>query len=227
MGNNLHQRTLDLAPLDQVGWLADQPVEFRRWASTVAHWQNYVAGQTIYFAGDPSDGLYGLATGAVELTFPLIAEEPTSFYRGEPGFWIGDSAELSNEPRLVTLSAASDCRLLHIPHGVIRSDLERNPHHWQSYYRLSHINVKTAVTLLAESLALSVRARVCRRLLKLTEYSAEVKLTHDQLAKFLGLARTTVSEELAKLSTHGAVYTGYGRIKVLDRATLLRYRDEQ
>lgn len=227
MANNLRQRTLDLAPLDQVGWLSDQPAEFKRWVSMVAQWQNYAAGQTIYFAGDPSNGLYGLATGAVELTFPLIAEEPTSFYRAEPGFWIGDSAELSDEPRLVTLSAASDCRLLHIPHAAIRADLERNPHHWQSYYRLSHINVKTAVTLLAESLALSVRARICRRLLKLTELSADVKLTHDQLAKFLGLARTTVSEELAKLSASGAVYTGYGRIEVLDRTVLLRYRDEQ
>ena len=105
---------------------------------------------------------------------------------------------------------------------AIRADLERNPHHWQSYYRLSHINLKTSVTLLAESLALSVRARVCRRLLKLTEYSAEVKLTHDQLAKFLGLARTTVSEELAKLAASGAIHTGYGHIEILDRAFLLR-----
>jgi CRP/FNR family transcriptional regulator, cyclic AMP receptor protein len=227
VANILRQRKFDLAPLDQVGWLSEQPTEFKHWASMVGNWQDYVAGQTVYFAGDPSNGLYGLATGAVELTFPLIAEEPISIYRAEPGFWIGDSAELSDEPRVVTLSAASDCRLLYIPHAAIRADLERNPHHWQSYYRLSHSNVKTAVTLLAESLALSVRARVCRRLLKLTEFSAEVQLTHDQLAKFLGLARTTVSEELARLSAGGAVYTGYGRIEVLDRTYLMRYRDEQ
>jgi CRP/FNR family transcriptional regulator, cyclic AMP receptor protein len=142
MAKNLRQRMLDLAPLDQVGWLSDQSAEFRRWASMVGNWQDFVAGQTVYLAGDPSNGLYGLAIGAVELTFPLIADEPTSFYRAEPGFWIGDSAELSDEPRLVTLSASSDCRLLHIPHSAITADLEKNPHHWQSYYRLSHITLR-------------------------------------------------------------------------------------
>ena len=227
MTNILHQRKFGLGPLDEVGWLSQQPAEFKRWAATAGNWQDHVAGQPVYFAGDPSKGLYGLATGAVELTFPLIAEEPISIYRAEPGFWIGESAGLSNEPHLVTLSASSDCRLFHIPHAAIMADLERNPHHWQSYYGLSHSNVKTAVTLLAESLALSVRARICRRLLKLTEFSAEVQLTQEQLAKFLGIARTTVSEELAKLSASGAVSTGYGRIEVLDRTILLKYSNEQ
>ena len=46
MINILRQRTLDLAPLDQVGWLSEQPAEFRRWASTVGNWQDYGAGQT-------------------------------------------------------------------------------------------------------------------------------------------------------------------------------------
>ena len=53
--------------------------------------------------------------------------------------------------------------------------------------------ILTAITLVAESLSLSVRARICRRLLKLTEATEELELTQDQLAKLLGLARTTVS----------------------------------
>ena len=227
MAINSSRTRLNLAPLDKIGWLADQPEEFRQWVAAVAEWRNYKSGQPIYLAGDPSDGLYGLASGALELTFPLIGEEPIGFYRAEIGFWIGDSAELSDEPRMITLSAASDCRMLHIAHQYIREHLAEQPEHWQCYYRLSHINVKTAVTLLTESLALSVRARVCRRLLKLTEADAEAKLTHEQLAKFLGLTRTTVSEELRRLSAKGAIDTGYGRIRVLDRAILERYKEEQ
>ena len=116
MAINSGRTRLNLAPLDQIGWLAEQPEEFRQWVASVAEWRNYKFGQPIYLAGDPSDGLYGLASGALELTFPLIGEEPISFYRAEIGFWIGDSAELSDEPRMITLSAASDCRMLHIPH---------------------------------------------------------------------------------------------------------------
>ncbi len=218
---------LDLAPLDRVGWLANQPEDFRRWVAAVAEWRNFNIGQPIYLAGDQSDGIYGLAYGAHELTFPLIGDEPTSVYRAEVGFWIGDSAELSDEPRMISLFAASDCRMLHIPSKAIGSRLASRPADWQYYYRLSHINVKTAVTLLAESLALSVRARVCRRLLKPTESDAEARITHEQLAKFLGLTRTTVSEELRRLSAKGAIDTGYGRIRVLDRAILEKHRKEQ
>jgi CRP/FNR family cyclic AMP-dependent transcriptional regulator len=218
---------LDLAPLDRVGWLANQPYDFRQWVAKVAEWRNYNVGKAIYLAGDQSDGIYGLASGALELTFPLIGDEPVSIYRAEVGFWIGDSAELSDEPRLISLFAASECRMLHIPSRAIRTRLASRPADWQYFFRLSHINVKTAVTLLAETLALTVRARICRRLLKLTEADAEARITHEQLAKFLGLTRTTVTEELRRLSTRGAIDTGYGRIRVLDRSILEAYRKEQ
>ena len=216
MAINSSRNGLDLAPLDRVGWLGNQPEDFRQWVASVAEWRIYNVGKPIYLAGDQSDGFYGLASGALELTFPLIGDEPISVYRAEVGFWIGDSAELSDEPRLISLFAASDCRMLHIPGKAIGSRLASRPLDWQYYYRLSHINVKTAITLLAESLALSVRARVCRRLLKLTKSDAETRITHEQLAKFLGLTRTTVSEELRRLSARGAIDTGYGRIRVLD-----------
>ncbi|MCX7347460.1 MAG: helix-turn-helix domain-containing protein, partial [Alphaproteobacteria bacterium] len=62
---------------------------------------------------------------------------------------------------------------------------------------------------------------------KLNEADGEATKTHEQLAKFLGLTRTTVSEELRRLSAKGAIDTGYGKIRVLDRATLERYKEEQ
>ena len=210
-----------------MGWLAAQPPSFRAWVATVARWRDYRLGQQIFMAGDSSDGLYGLAGGGIELTCPLLAEEHVTVYRGEVGFWIGDSAELSKEPRLVTMSAATDCRLLHIPHLAVHGLLKEQPQFWECFYRLSHINNQTAVTLLAETLSLSVRARICRRVLKLAEASDDVALTQDQLAKLLGLVRTTVSNELGKLSAAGAIGVGDGKLRVLRRDILERYVDEQ
>ena len=54
-----------LAPLDAVGWLAQQPPAFRDWAATVGNWRRYQRGRVLYDAGDPCDGLYGLAEGAL------------------------------------------------------------------------------------------------------------------------------------------------------------------
>lgn len=190
-------------------------------------WKSYDAGQFVYMAGDAADGLYGLAAGTLEVTFPLIASEPVSLYRAAAGFWIGDSAEFADIPRLVSLMAATECRLLHLPSGAVHALLARQPEHWRSFYRLSHVNVALAINLLAESLSLSVRARVCRRLLSLTAASEETAITQEQLAKTLGLARSTVRNQIADLEARGALETGYGKTKVLNRPLLESYRDEQ
>jgi len=68
---------LKIAPLDKVGWLACESKELRDWVIDVGRWRAYAAGQLIYNAGDPSDGIYGLGAG--------ILESDVSPYRGGAG----------------------------------------------------------------------------------------------------------------------------------------------
>jgi CRP-like cAMP-binding protein len=168
-----------------------------------------------------------VAAGSIELTFPLVATEPIVFYRALVGFWVGESADLSDGERLVSIMASTECRVLHIPSSAIRSLLAEKPHNWKSFYRLSHMNVATALGLLAEALSLSVRARICRRLLGLTLNRDEVELTQDHLAKMLGIARSTARSQIADLVDKGAIEIGYGKIRVTARNVLERYQDEQ
>jgi CRP-like cAMP-binding protein len=216
-----------IAPLDQVGWLAVEPEAFKDWIAEVGRWCSFLTGQVIYHAGDPSDGLYGLASGGLEVAFPLVAEEPVVIYRAEIGFWIGDAAELSERPRLVSISAASDSRLLHIPSRAVAALLKEQPEYWRSFYRLNLLTMATTVTLLSETLALSIRARVCRRLLQLTEGSSEVKISQEEFAKLLAVARTTMKGCLADLEHRGAIRVEYRKIVVIDRSILVAFRDEQ
>ncbi len=219
--------TVNLAPLDQVGWLCEQPQEFRDWVSKVARWRHFHRDQFIYLAGDKPDGLYGVASGGIEISFPLMASEPIVIYRAQVGFWIGDSADLSEGSRLVSLMASTDCRILHIPRHAVQRLLADTPQYWKSFYQLSHLNSATTLNLLAEALSLSVRARACRRLLQLTTNDEEVELTQDHLAKMLGLARSTVRSQLSELAAHGAIKIGYGKMRVVSRNILERYQDEQ
>jgi CRP-like cAMP-binding protein len=221
------REALSLEPLDTVGWLAGESDEFKDWAARVARWQSYQPGQFVYLAGDKSDGIYGLAAGGLEVTFPLLAEEPVVLYQAQVGFWIGDNAELSETPRTISLMASTKCRMLHLPHAAIRTFLAEQPHHWRSFYRLSTINVNLAVGLLAEALSLSVRARLCRRLLQLTESSTETEVTQDDLAKMLGVARSTLRPWFNELAALGAIKLGYRKLGILDRAVLSKYKDEQ
>jgi CRP-like cAMP-binding protein len=227
---NLHNseaRLEKLAPLDKIGWLADQPLDFRLWAAEAGRWRAFKAGQFVYHAGDRSDGIYGLGSGSLHITFPLIAEEAVIIHRGEVGFWIGDNAELAAVPRLVSLAAATDCRLYYLPSRAVQGLLKEAPAHWSSFYALSAINVKVAVSQLSEVLALSVRARVCRRLLDLSQSFSVVDVTQEELAKLVGVTRGTLRRCLDDLEAMGATEWRYRRLHILNRETLAIYKDEQ
>jgi CRP-like cAMP-binding protein len=220
-------KTSELAPLDAVGWLAQQSPELRNWAAATGHWRHYQRGQVLYVAGDPCDGLYGLAGGAFDITFPVVAEEPVTIYRAEIGFWIGESGLLAHELRAVTVHAAAPSRVFFIPGDAVRALLAQRPEHWRAFYVLSHTNAVTAVNLLAEALALSVPARVARRLLRLATADGVVSVTQDDLAKLIGVARATLQRAFDELAKAGAIETGYRSITIADRAALERYVDQQ
>ena len=216
-----------LAPLDEVGWLSREPESFRKWVAENGVWRIFKPGQFIYLAGEESDGLYGLAEGTVELTFPLLAGEPVGLHLVHKGFWAGDNASLGGHPRLVSMAALSECRMLHLTHRAILALLKEEPRYWQSFYHLASTNMTTALNLLAEALSLSVRARVCRRLLDLSSTVPHIQASQEQLAKSLGVARSAISVVLRGLVDEGAIKPGYREIRILDRTVLERYRDEQ
>lgn len=217
----------NLEPLDQIGWLAQQPLDFRQWAASVGRWRSFQGGQFVYHAGDASDGAYGLAEGGLQITFPLVAEEPVVVYRAEIGFWIGDAAELSSEPRLVTVMAAVETKLLHLPSSAIRILLANRPDQWRCFYRLSMSNFRLATEQLAEALALTVRARTCRRLLGIAKPDGDAMITQDELAKLLGVTRPTIRRCLQELEAMGAIKLHYRKLKVVDRSALEALKDEQ
>jgi CRP/FNR family transcriptional regulator, cyclic AMP receptor protein len=220
-------KTFDLAPLDAVGWLAQQPPTFRHWAAGAGRWQRYQDGQVLYDAGDPSNGLYGLAEGAIDITFPLVAEEPVTLHRGEIGFWIGDSGLLAHEPRAVSVHAAAPSRVFFVPGEAVRTLLAEQPECWHAFYLLSHLNAVTAVNLLAEVLALSVTARVARRLLRLAAPNGVVSVTQDDLAKLVGVARATLQRAFEELAQADTIKTGYRSITITNRGLLERYVNQQ
>lgn len=216
-----------IAPLDQIGWLAREPQAFREWVVEAGRWRVYEAGQAIYSAGDESDGVYGLGSGCLEITLPLIGDEPVFLHLAEIGFWIGDTAELAEVPRVVSLAAASRCRTLFLPSRDIQAILVARPEFWRSFYRLGAINVSATAKYYAEALSLTVRARVCRHLLRLSEAPQVVEATQDDLARLVGVARGTLRRCLMELAELKAIDVSYRKLRVLDPAILVRFRNEQ
>lgn len=225
--NNIDDPATKIAPLDKLGWLSEQPQDFVDWVARSGSWRTFSAGQFLYHAGEPSDGLYGLGSGALEITFPLIADEPIAVYRAEIGFWVGDTAELAEKPRIVSMAAATNSSVFHLPSRAINSLLRANPEHWRSFYALTSRNFVLAMTILSETLALTVRARVCRRLLEWGIQSADIEITQNEFAKALGVARGTLSRCLTDLEAQGAIELHYRGVRLLDPDLLATYVNEQ
>jgi CRP-like cAMP-binding protein len=216
------RRPVDLSPLTERGWLAEQPADFQEWVGRSGRWRTYDARQVLYDAGDPPDALYGLAEGALEITLPLVGDEPVTIHRAEPGFWIGDAALLANGPRLVSIGAAAASRVFRVPAAAVREAVVRRPDYWHAFYHLSYINAGTAVTLLAEALALSPRARLARTILRLSEAGGAVQASQADLARLIGMTRSTLQRSLTELAEAGAIETGYRTLAVRDRTALER-----
>lgn len=215
-------RQFGLAPLDERGWLAAQPPDFRDWAARAGRWRRYRARQVLYDAGEPADGVYGLAEGALEITLPLVADEPVTIHRAEPGFWIGEAALLAEEERLVSLSAAVASRVFHLPGAAVREAVARQPRYWQAFYHLSYLNSSLAITLLAEALALSPRARLARIILRQAAGDGRVEASQQELARLIGMTRSTLQRSVTELAEAGAIATGYRGLTVIDHAVLDR-----
>lgn len=210
-------KTCDLAPLDRRGWLATQPAALRAWVAEAGRWRAMEPGQLLYEAGDRGGGLYGLGAGSLDITFPLVGDEPVSIHRAEPGFWIGDLALLADTERLVSVHAGRGARVFTVPGAAVRAHLRDHPAHWPCFYAITHRNMALALGLLGEALALSPSARVARRLLQLADAGGVITATQEELAGLIGATRTTVRRALKRLVAEGAIETGYRSLTIVRR----------
>ena len=216
----VEEATSRLGVLASRGWLARQPRDFQSAIGSLGRWRTFTAGQILYFSGDDADSLIGLADGIIEITFPLVGDEPVVIHRAEPGFWTGEASMIAGQARIISVTAATDVRVFMIQAAALRRTLEDEPRHWQSLYELSLTNTTIAVTLLAEALSLSPRARVARILLRLARTDGSVEGSQEDLARLLGMTRSSIRRALASLIDIGAVRSGYGVLSIEDRRTL-------
>ena len=141
--------------------------------------------------------------------------------RAEPGFWIGDAALLSDTPRLVTVTAMTDARLLFVPGPAVVRLLQARPDMWPCFYMLSNINLATALELLAEALSCPPRVRIARQILRLSgDGDDTIAASQADIARLAGVTRATMRRGLGDLLTNGAIETGYRSIRIRDRGAL-------
>jgi CRP-like cAMP-binding protein len=201
--------TQRLRRLAETGWLALQPPDFQARMASIGRWISVPKGKAIYRCGEKPDAIFGLGEGLVDISLPIDDVEEVLVHRAPPGYWIGDWALLSRLPRLVTLTAATDCSVFRIPQAPLLR-----------VYHLATMNGGLATQALAETLLLPARPRFARVLLRLALPDGTVSATQEELGQMAGMSRAAFRRALRTLIDAGVIVTGRGTVRVKDLAAL-------
>jgi CRP-like cAMP-binding protein len=214
--------TQHLLRLAETGWLSLQPPEFQGRMAALGRWTSVAGGKAIYTVGEDPDAIFGLGEGLVDVSLPIDDEEEVTVHRAPPGFWFGDGALLSGVPRLLTMTAATDCRVFRIPHAALRRHLDENPGDWKHLHHLATLNGLLATEALAEVLALPARPRFARLLLRLAGPDGSIHATQEEMGRMAGMSRAAFRRAFRTLIEAGVLETGRGSVRIHDRDALER-----
>lgn len=214
-----------IATLSERGWFAQRAPAARALLAGVARLRDYRVGQFVFRYGDPPDGVYGLVAGTVEITIPRVDGLELTVHRAECGFWVGDLALLAHETRLVSVRAATNSYLLHLPQDALSHLTDKHPTLYRDFYALSHENMSRALDIVGNLATSSSEARVALRLLQQQQWQPErsaVRLSRVELAELVALSLPTLQRVLRRFADAGLIELGYGVIRIMDREGLCR-----
>jgi CRP/FNR family cyclic AMP-dependent transcriptional regulator len=210
---NLLFRGLSAATLDQIARLG-----VRRTVERDA---------VIFAQSDPGDALYGVMTGRVRISASSAAGKEMFLNIMEPGDIFGEIALLDGRPRSAAATAMSASELFVVTREQFLALLAREPQLIDHLLQLLCGRLRWVSGFAEESALLSVPARLARRLLSLgklhgheTRAGIELKVSQEEVARFLGLSRQIVNQYLQDWKAQRWVDLGRGRIMILDARAL-------
>jgi CRP/FNR family transcriptional regulator, cyclic AMP receptor protein len=222
------QRSLDdsLSYLAQHGWLGERDQAFQSAIAGIARLRHFAAGEPLYLCGDLPNGVFGLVSGALDISLPRSDMMELTTHRTNPGFWAGDLALFANQPRLMSLYAAEPSWVVHLPAELLRRMLRKMPHFFADFYTLSYQSMELALRVVADLTITASEARVGLRLLLDADTQMHpgdwFHITQTKLAPMVALSVPSLRRILHKMEASGLIETGYARIRIVDRSRLLR-----
>jgi CRP-like cAMP-binding protein len=213
LGRNSLFRGLTAATLDQIARLCVR--------------KTYPRDAVVFSQSDPGNALFGVVSGRVRISASSQDGREVFLNIMEPGDTFGEIALLDGRPRTASASVMAPTELLIITRDQFLGLLGREPLLMDHLLRLLCARLRWVSGFAEDSALLSVPARLARRLLSLstlhgraTATGIELKLSQDEVARFLGLSRQIVNQHLQNWKADRWVRLARGRIVILDARAL-------
>lgn len=212
-------------------WFEQLPEALREALFADGTWRRLAPGEALFARGDAFDGLYCVASGAMQIDATGESGKAALLGQLEPGAWFGEICLFDGLPRTHDARAVNAVTLWHVPRPVLERLLARHPAWWRDFGRLLAIKTRQAFEYVEEAQLLPPAARTGRRLAAMARGYGDapspgdagtpsVRIAQEQLAQMLGLSRQTINQALRELEARGLLRLRYGSIELLDVAAL-------
>jgi CRP-like cAMP-binding protein len=189
--------------------------------------RTYERDAVIFSQADPGDALYGVVTGRVRISASSAGGREVFLNIMEPGDTFGEIALLDGRPRSASASATAASDLLIVTRTQFLGLLAQEPQLVDHLLKLLCARLRWVSEFAEESALLPVPARLARRLLSLgklhgheTPAGTLLKVSQEEVARFLGLSRQIVNQYLQDWKGAHWVELGRGRIIIRDPPAL-------
>ncbi len=175
--------------------------------------RQYQAGEAIFSAGEPSHGIYCVASGTVAIRKIDAEGNAVLVQLGYPGDTLGYRGLLLGENRRSSAEALGPSKVCFIDKQVVKSLLEKNPALGLQFLRRATTDLDDAHAKLVQNATFSNRAKFAHLLLVLMNRHGRtvtdggqvmtLPLSRRDLASMIGTRHETLSRIIGRLEEDG------------------------
>ncbi len=214
--------TSALSLLRNVSIFAELPEEALGELKSLLRVVRVPARQVLFSEDDTSNGCYAVVSGALRVSrFSSDGDETVLAVLGA-GEIVGELSLFGNASRSATVTALSDCELLHLPKDAFLQFADKNPQLYRHFLAVLSARLRATNDVLTGYATLPLSGRLARVLLRLSESFGHPldggrilirqRFTQTDLSHMSGSARENVSRQINEwrrdkaLSRIGAYY---------------------
>jgi CRP-like cAMP-binding protein len=192
----------------------------------------YKRGQTIFYQGNPSFGLYCINSGKIKISKTATDGKESIIRIASPGDVLGHRSLFSNENYTATATALEDTTICFLDKKFIFNAIQKKPSVALNIIKKLSVEMGAAEQKCADLFQKNVRERLAEHFLGLMKNHGvkeegrtrlDVKLTREEIASIIGTASETVIRFITEFKNEGLIEQEGKDIYVLDEERLKEF----
>ncbi len=185
---------------------------------------------SVYRRGDEATAAYQVLSGRVYMRTYSGSGKELLYLHMEPGDCFGELGLLDGKPCHHDADADAGTELLYLPAAAFKALRSRYKEIDDQLLLLLALRSRAAYETIEGAILRDVPHRLARRLLELFAESGagaeQVSCSHEDLAKMIGSSRQSVTAIIKGWEREGWLQQAYGKIRLLDGASLAAFAND-